>query len=70
MLDAYIIEEIRRKEEEKRQREMPRLRIEIPRDPRPERPKDQSEPTQTQVPYFEDEEDGQDEADGVIQIRL
>lgn len=61
MLDAYIIEEIKRQEEERRRREdaaRPRLRIEIPDRTRRE------EPTETP------EEQPPPEEDGIIRIDL
>lgn len=67
MLDAYIIEEIKRQEEERRQRDeaRPRLRIEIPRP--------QSDRDDRRAP--DDEQDDapaeeRDNRDGVIRIDL
>ncbi len=62
VLDAYIIEEIKRQEAERRQREQsrPRLRIEIPRPMIDDRDRDRR-------PSERDEED---ERDAVIRIEL
>lgn len=60
VLDAYIIEEIKRQEEERRRHDedRPRLEIEIPR---PARPSD---------PPRDDDDEGDDEGSTVIRIDL
>ncbi len=43
MLDAFIIEEIKRREEEYRRRESERPRVDLPDEPPPSRPSRQGE---------------------------
>lgn len=62
MLDAYIIEEIKKREIERRRREeesRPSLEIEVPMPRRPPRP----DPTRDEVPREDERED-----DGAIRI--
>ena len=61
MLDAYIIEEIKRQEEERRRRDSdrPRLHIEIPRPP-----------LEAPVVDRDDEDEPEESDDGIIRIDL
>jgi hypothetical protein len=69
VLDAYIIEDIKRREEERRRREdaeRPRLRIEIDDRPR-RRPPD---PSDARSPDREPDEETPSDDDGVVRIRM
>lgn len=64
MLDAYIIDEIRKREAEKRNSERPRLHIE--RGPDVPKPKEAEESPESD----EDERDEDESEPGVIRIKL
>jgi len=68
VLDAYIIEEIKRQEEERRRRDegRPRLHIEIPRNVPPPRERGEGEEHEPD----DDEDHDEHEDDGVIRIDL
>jgi hypothetical protein len=68
VLDAYIIDEIKKREDARRREEQrPRLQIEI--DPRRrEPPKDEERPEER--PEERDEEEREDEDSGPVRIRM